>query len=119
MKKFLIWNKQTPLIYNNGVKKTPEEVFEDYPKTKYGTVIIEYTDDNVNMNGFWTPSELKAVYKLDSDLTDKQTITAAEDAVNNPPPPSDDITPVTQSQVQLLGQLLNELNLNILEMGNT
>lgn len=87
MNKLVIWDKKTSLIYNNGVEKTAEEVIQDYPVTKYGTTIIEYIGDSPVMVGFWDIGSLKKTYNLPDDLTDEETIKAAENAINNPPAP--------------------------------
>jgi len=117
--KLKIWDKKTTYKAPYGDVYTPERIFQEFPQAEDDVTVLTMRSENV-FGAIEFMADLRYTHKdIDQNLSDEEFVAALQYKKDNPPPPSDDITPVTQSQVQLLGQLLNELNLNILEMGNT
>lgn len=111
-----IWDKKESLTLLDGKTYTPEEIFDhpDFPWSKVLTVFI--SDIEVGVVGEISPFEnVRAAYRIDESLSNDEAIAKIRSMIKNPQASSSDDLPVTQSQIQLLGQLLTEINLNLME----
>lgn len=110
-----IWDRKTTYKAPYGDVYTPERIFKEYPQSEDEATILTMRSENV-FGAIEFISDLRATYKqIDSTLSDEDFINEVQHIRDNPPVPAADLATVTKSDIQLLGQLLTEMNLNILE----
>lgn len=111
-----IWDKVEKLTLLDGKTYTPEEIFAhpDFPWSKVLTVYL--ADVEKGVIGEISPfSNVRDAYEIDTSLSNDAALQEIIEKINNPTISTGGSAIVTKSDIQLLGQLLTEMNLNILE----
>lgn len=86
MIKLRIWDKETPMVYNNGMEVQPEQVFTDYPWTKHAVTVTDHYGDDDAIIGLYPISQLKHSKNIDANLSDDDALAELERIMNEPQP---------------------------------
>lgn len=82
MKKLIIYDKKTTYMYPSGAVATPERVMKDYPAAESFTFVIETTEAQEVMYGFYPLSSLRSQYNIDSSLSVEESLLSIEKIMN-------------------------------------
>ncbi len=74
-----IWDRQEGFSLPNGVFYTVQQIYEKYPFTKSGTVVLEYLP-NGNVGAIDDLEILKQVFNVDMELSGNEALTAIIEA---------------------------------------
>ncbi|MHB1151374.1 MAG: hypothetical protein ACYCWE_21835 [Eubacteriales bacterium] len=89
---YIMWDKQKNLIFPDGGERTPEQVYAEFPWTRYVGVAI---NKGVVTTSIENMEILRDVYNVDTDdllddetaLTEINTVRAAQRTAAQTPPP--------------------------------
>lgn len=111
-RKFQIWDRKEILYPQAGEPYTPERVFAEWGWTQNpnAVVLVEiYGGAFVSIDNLGV---LKQMYGIETEDIDK-AISEIEEIVNTPTPqPTDEESPMTRADAQMLGQILTDIQLS-------
>lgn len=110
-----LWDKNSDVIDHNCSVKAPEQIMQEYPFTRFNPTVLEFSGSNKNIDAIDDLNTLRHIYRIDPLLSETDAVTEIERLKNAPPEINPEAAPMTKSDAQLLGQLLTEINLTMLE----
>ena len=111
MTKLRLWDKETPLIYANGVKAEPEQVNKDYPFTQYAPTVLtvmQTTPEGIMIGGIDNLYLLRNNCDIDTSLSDEEIVWEIEQ-IRNQPVEEPDATPEERIAAMLEFQVMMSL----------
>lgn len=93
LKKYAIWDKQSPVITPIGEVLTAEQWIERYPMAALDSITVVCGAGEINGSFFGTLGQMVQMYEAQgadfseatTDIEKLEVIEAFEDAINNPP----------------------------------
>lgn len=93
LKRYNIWNKQTPVITPSGAVFTAEQWKERYPVAALDSITVVCGAGEINGSFFGTLGQMVQMYEAQgadfseatTDVEKLEVIEAFEDSINNPP----------------------------------